>query len=183
MSEQLTANEYGVVSEPRALRFERLLPGPIERIWAYLTESEMRAKWLASGPMELFPGGKVELVFRHSDLSSVKEERPARFKQEEHFMKSRVTRCDPPHLLAMTWGDTPESSEVTFELTPQDEEVLLVVTHRKLANRAEMVDVAGGWHTHLAILEDQANGRTPRPFWATWTGMEEEYDRRLPTEE
>ena len=42
-----TLNEYGVVAELRALRFERLLPGPIERVWAYLTESEMRAKWLS----------------------------------------------------------------------------------------------------------------------------------------
>jgi uncharacterized protein YndB with AHSA1/START domain len=182
MTELLTVNEYGVVSEPRALRFERLLPGPIERVWAYLTEPEMRAKWLASGPMELFAGGKVELSFRHADLSPVKEERPKPFKEEEH-LSGRVTRCDPPRLLAMTWGTAPDASEVTFELAPRDEEVLLVVTHRKLANRTEMINVAGGWHTHLAILTDQANGRTPRPFWSTWTGIKDEYQRRLPPEE
>jgi hypothetical protein len=87
------------------------------------------------------------------------------------------------HFFPTGWGDAPDSSEVTFELTPQGEEVLLVLTHRKLANRTEMVEVAGGWHTHLAILADQASGRTPRPFWSTWTGIEEEYEQRLAAEE
>ena len=183
MTEQLTVNEYGVLSEPRALRFERLLPGPIERVWAYLTEPEMRAKWLAAGPMEPFVGGKVDLVFRHDDLSPVKEERPERFKEEEHLSKGRVTRYDPPRLLAMTWGGAPDASEVTFELTPREGEILLVVTHRKLANRAEMIDTAGGWHTHLATLAPQTTGRTPRPFWSTWAGIKDEYERRLPPEE
>lgn len=31
-------SEYGVVTEPDAVRFKRVLPGPIERVWAYLTE-------------------------------------------------------------------------------------------------------------------------------------------------
>ena len=46
-------DKYGVVIAPNTIRFERLLPGPIERVWAYLTESEKRAKWLASGAMDL----------------------------------------------------------------------------------------------------------------------------------
>ena len=61
--------KYGVVSAPGTVRIERLLPGPIERVWAYITDSEKRRKWLASGPMELKPGGQVELVFRNSELS------------------------------------------------------------------------------------------------------------------
>ena len=28
---------YGVVTEPGTVRIERLLPGPAERIWSYLT--------------------------------------------------------------------------------------------------------------------------------------------------
>ena len=63
-------NEYGVVPEPGTVRFERLLPGPIERIWAYLTDSEKRGRWLASGAMELREGGRVTLEFKHKTLSS-----------------------------------------------------------------------------------------------------------------
>ena len=43
-------------------RLERLLPGPIERVWAYVTESDKRATWLAGGEMELRVGGKVHAV-------------------------------------------------------------------------------------------------------------------------
>ncbi len=57
-------NEYGVVTEPRTVYFERLLPGPIERVWAYITESEKRGKWLATGEMELRVGGRVDLKFQ-----------------------------------------------------------------------------------------------------------------------
>jgi uncharacterized protein YndB with AHSA1/START domain len=44
------------------LRIQRLLPGPIERVWAYLTESDLRRQWLASGTMQLQPGASFELV-------------------------------------------------------------------------------------------------------------------------
>jgi hypothetical protein len=43
-----------------------------------------------------------------------------------------------------------------------------------------MLSVAGGWHTHLAILGDNLEGRTPRPFWSTHAKAEAEYARRLP---
>jgi uncharacterized protein YndB with AHSA1/START domain len=37
-------NDYGTIAAPAEVRFERLLPGPIETVWAYLTESEKRAE-------------------------------------------------------------------------------------------------------------------------------------------
>ena len=30
---------YGVVTEAGAIRFERVVPGPIQRVWAHLTET------------------------------------------------------------------------------------------------------------------------------------------------
>jgi uncharacterized protein YndB with AHSA1/START domain len=42
------------------VRFERTLPGPIERVRAFLTVSDKRAQWLAAGEMELRIGGSVE---------------------------------------------------------------------------------------------------------------------------
>jgi uncharacterized protein YndB with AHSA1/START domain len=50
-------NDHGVFTGSDTIRFERLFPGPIERIWTYLTDSEKRGTWLASGPMELKAGG------------------------------------------------------------------------------------------------------------------------------
>ncbi len=61
--------KLGIFPEPATIRFERLLPGPIERIWDYLTKSELKAKWLSAGDVEPSVGGKVEFKFKHSDLS------------------------------------------------------------------------------------------------------------------
>jgi uncharacterized protein YndB with AHSA1/START domain len=95
----------------------------------------------------------------------------------------RVTRCEPPHLLSFTWGDEQgDESEVTFELSSRDKEVLMVLTHRRLPNRKEMVGVASGWHVHVGVLIDQLNGREPQPFWSTLERLEAEYDKRLPAE-
>lgn len=178
-------NEYGVVAGADTVRFERVLPGPIERVWAYLTESEKRGKWMATGAMELKSGGRVELKFNHAELSSKTEPVPERYKKQSgvHVMQGKITRCDPPRLLSFTWGDGGngrEDSEVTFELSPRGNDVLLILTHRRLADRAAMVDVSGGWHLHLALLEDRLNNRRLRPFWSSLAEYEAEYQKRIP---
>ena len=175
---------YGVVTEPRTVRLERLLPGPIERVWAYLTESEKRGKWFASGPMELRAGGKLEFHFNNSELAPGGGPPPERYKDCEGMVsQGKVTRCEPPHTLSFTWGEEiGDESEVTFELSERDEKVLLVLTHRRLQSRKEMVGVASGWHVHLTILIDQLNGRVPAPFWSTLEAVEAEYEKRIPAE-
>ena len=175
-------SEFGVVPEARTVCIRRVLPGPVERVWAYLTESEKRGRWLASGPMELRVGGRVELNFRHADLTPHAEDPPEKYKdtKDGFAIYGHITRCDPPRLLSYTFNEAAGDSEVTFELTPQGEDVLLVLTHRRLGNRAAMVSIAGGWHTHLGILLDHLEGREPRPFWSTHARLEAEYERRLP---
>jgi uncharacterized protein YndB with AHSA1/START domain len=171
-------SEYGELVGPGTLRIERLLPGPIERVWSYLVESEKRGKWLAAGDMELRVGGRVELNFLHASLTPAQEPTPERFKEMENGcgFTGEVTQCEPPRLLGYTWGG---ESEVTFELTPRGEKVLLVITHRRLDTPSERADVAAGWHAHLGILEDNLNGQTPRPFWSNWERLEIEYKQRL----
>ncbi len=174
--------QYGEVIAPGTVRFERLLPGPIERVWAYLTESEKRGKWFASGTMELWVGGKVELIFRHADLSSEKAY-PEKHKDKAQGIRTtgEITRCEPPRVLAYKWfGGPGEGSEVVFELTPRGKDVLLVVTHSRLADRAIIVSVCAGWATHVGILEDNLRGVEPRPFWTTHAKLEAECQRRIP---
>ena len=176
-------SDYGVVTEPGTLRIERTLPGPIERVWKYLTESEARGKWLASGEMELHVGGRVELVFRNGTLTENDDPPPAKYPNgnDETRLEGRITACDPPRLLAYTWPESDnEDSEVTFELSSRGDSVLLVVTHRRLGSRDNMIGVAGGWHTHLGILADHLTGRTSPGFWATHMRVEAEYERRIP---
>lgn len=170
--------EYGVMTDAETLRMERLLPGPIERVWDYLTLSEKRAKWFAAGDMDLRTGGKVTFKFHHADLSDEKEV-PERFKAKvgrNPRMDGEITSYEPPHRLSFLFG---KSGEVTFELTPKGKDVLLVLTHRRLPDRDTALSVAGGWHAHLDILADNLKGEKPRPFWTTIEQREAYYAARI----
>ena len=59
MDAKTKPDAYGALIEPTTLKIQRLLPGPIERIWAYLTDSDLRRKWLAAGAMEMKVGAPV----------------------------------------------------------------------------------------------------------------------------
>ena len=137
-----------------------MLPGPIERVWAYLTESDLRSKWLASGDMELKVGAPFELVWRNSELTDPPGKRPEGF-GEEHRMESRILEIDPPRKLVFTWGK--EDSDVSMALEPRGEKVLLTVVHRRLPTRGMMVGVSTGWHAHLDMLVVRLNGEAPDP--------------------
>jgi len=170
---------YGRLIADAEVRFERLLPGPIEMVWEFLVDSEKRGQWLASGPMELKPGGTVELRFRHRDLSPHQAPAPERYKEMDaagHLAHERVLRVEPPRLLSLSWGD----SDVTFELFREGDKVRLVLTHRRLSGREMMVQTAGGWHTHLDILVERAHGRTSLSFWTMFGDIENEYEMLFP---
>lgn len=175
-------SDHGVITEAGVIRFERLLPGPIERVWGYLADSDKRRTWLASGPIELRPGGALEMTWRNSELAGSDETTPEKFAQYEGYsMTGRVIDADPPHLLAFTWPEEDGSeSEVAFELAERDGKVLLTLTHRKLGTRGLMVGVAGGWHSHLAVLQARLEGRDPPPFWAMVERLEGDYEARIP---
>ena len=177
MNDHAKVGDYGALSEPATLTIQRMLPGPIERVWAYLTESDLRGKWLASGEMEMKVGAPFEFVWRNDELTKAPGRRPAGFADESR-MQSRITELDPPRRLAFTWGKG--SGDVSFELEPKGERVLLTVIHRRLPDRATMLKVGAGWHMHLDVLVARATGEEPEPFWDGWSRLKEEYDHRLP---
>ena len=176
MTDLATLDAYGVLTEPATLKIQRLLPGPIERVWAYLTESDLRRQWLAAGEMEMKVGAPFEFVWRNDELTNPPGQRPPGF-SEEHRMQSRITELDPPRKLAITWGST---GGVSFELEPRGKEVLLTVIHRRLPDRATLLKVSAGWHMHLDMLVARATGTEPAPFWDGWSRLQKEYDRRMP---
>lgn len=179
-------SDYGVVLDASTVRFERLLPGPIERVWEFLTDPVQRGKWFAGGPMEPRAGGKLELRVKHRNLMVTDEPVPEKYRDvtDKGFtFPSEVTRWEPPRALAFTFSEPKAGvppSEVMFELTPEGDKVRLVLTHRRLSSRSEMTDVSGGWHVHLDILVARLEGRTPPPLWATVTMLDQEYQRRIP---
>ena len=175
-----TSAEHGVITEAGAIRFERLLPGPIERVWAYLTVPAKRRLGLADGPMALEPGGAITLVWRNSQLARPDETMPERYARFEGFsMTGRILQVEPPRLLVHSWD---EDAEVRYELAERGDRVLLTLTTSRVPSRAELVDVAGGWHGHLAMLAARLEGAEPPRFWDLFERLHRDYEARIPAE-
>lgn len=176
-------NTLATMTAPGTIVLKRLLPGPIDRVWAYLVEPELRKKWIAAGVMDLTPGGAYEYIFDHELLSETKEAVPEKYKDDCHpgmSMTGRIIEVDPPKILHMSWADgSEEASEVKFELEEQGSGVMLTLTHMKLFDNGLLVGVSAGWHTHVDIMEDNLRGDTPRPFWGTHMPLEDTYRRHL----
>ncbi len=175
-------NDYGELLDDSTVRFERLLPGPIERVWAYLTESEKRARWLCGGDVENTVDGHVDMHFHNVSLSSDNDiPRPEKYRDmpEKMSFVGKVLRCEPPTLLEHSWEFGEESSIVLYELSQAEDKVRLVLTHKRLESTDTVLSVSGGWHTHLNILVDVLNNENPRPFYKMQLRYESEYTERL----
>ncbi len=176
MSTRKTETAYGTLIEPATVKIERRLPGPIERVWAYLTESDLRRQWLASGVMEMKVGTPFEFTWRNSELSADPGQRPPGA-SESHSLACEITACDPPRKLAITWG---RSGGVVFELEQQGSDVLLTLVHHRLPDRDLLLKVSAGWHAHLDVLVARLAGAEPAPFWNEWLRLHAEYAERIP---
>jgi uncharacterized protein YndB with AHSA1/START domain len=176
MTDLAVQDDCGVLGEDATLTITRLLPGPIDRVWDYLTQSELRRQWLAAGQMDARAGSRFELVWRNDELTDKPGSKPEGF-GEEHRLDSEVTEFDPPRRLGFTWGST---GGVTFELAPAGGRVLLTVTHRRIQERSSQLNISAGWHAHLDVLAAKLAGQTPEPFWDRWVGLKSEYERRVP---
>lgn len=174
--------DYGDLIADDTVRFERILPGPIERVWSFLVDPDKRARWLCGGETEPVVGGRVKMQFNNARLSGDGDiEPPEKFKEFAGpvTFDGTVTAYEPPRLLSHSWEFEGESSEVTYELIELEDRVKLVLTHRRLDSREEIVSVCGGWHTHLDILVDILEEKNPRPFWKHQLAVEAEYESRV----
>lgn len=176
-----TAEPYATMPAPATLRLERILAAPIEQVWGHLTESGKRARWFAAGPMELRDGGAVTLTYRNGDLSDGQANPNGTGSPDgvDHVMHGVITRSAPPHLLAFNWSRDGKGSEATFALTGLGPETKLVVTHRGLDNRKQLLSIAAGWHTHLGILVDLLSESPPRRFWPEHGRLVKVYEERF----
>src|SRR5882757_5178507 len=132
MNQAVAIADFGELIEPNTLKIQRRLPGSIDRVWAYLTETDLRRQWLAAGTMDMAVGAPFELTWRNDELMDDPGTTPEGMGGENR-MQSRITELDPPRLLGFTFGD--QGSSVTFELEPRGDEVLLTLIHRRLPSR------------------------------------------------
>ena len=156
--------------KPSTVRLERLLPGPVERVWAYLVDAKKRATWLAGGEIELKVGGRVELIFDNDSLSEDVPHGGGTRKFE-----GKVTRLEPLRALAYTWNWEGKETEVLYELKAKGKDVLLTIQHRLPEGGGMIKGVSAGWAVHTGILADQLSGVKPRPFWTTHDQLMKEF--------
>ncbi|MGW6460637.1 SRPBCC family protein [Streptomyces sp. NPDC055078] len=122
-----------------ALRMERRLAHPPQRVWDAITRPEQLARWFPSEvSVELRPGGKVGFLFpgeTEPDLTGV------------------VTDAEEPRLFGFTWGD----DHLRWEIVPDGEGSLLTLVHT-FGDRFGAASFASGWHGCVTALGQFLDG-------------------------
>ena len=162
-----------------AIRLERLLDAPVETVWRYLTEAELRRQWFMGGT-DAGPGGEFELLVDHDNLSDETDipypEGYAQFKGA--VWSEKVIRFDPPRLLETTFQGG-KNGTVTYELSGEGNRTRLVLTHSGIVSPVGAQDFGSGWTSHLAVLEARLAGRGVPNFWALHAQSREEVANAL----
>jgi uncharacterized protein YndB with AHSA1/START domain len=134
----------GEMSSVPCVTFTRSLPGPIEKVWAHITDTTLLPAWFgADSTIEPRQGGRVSLMGGH--------------------IRGVVTQWQPPRKLVYTWNvfgpdDAADAvsaypeSYPTFALEPRGGDVVLTFTHFPVLERF-VPQNAMGWHTMLDIIE------------------------------
>ena len=146
----MTDSDKGALMTVPCVRFTRVLRGPIERVWAFITEPKHLPAWFGdASSIEPRVGGRVSLMGGH--------------------IRGVVTQWQPPKKLVYTWNvfgpdDAADAvsaypeSYPTFELAADASDVRLTFTHFPVLERF-VPQNAMGWHTMLDILEAGLHGK------------------------
>ena len=155
-------NDRAIVTDRNTLTLVRHLPGPIERVWAYLTDPTLLVTWFSDGVVAGVVGGEVRF-----DMGAT----------------GRVTVFDPPHVLEYTWSELELSrgpiadSLLRWELAEDGDGVRLTLTHSRLPER-EVVSHSAGWHAFLHRFSACLDGRDPEPIEELYARFTSEYDSK-----
>lgn len=165
-------------SAPDAIRLERVLDAPVEKVWRYLTEAELRQQWFMGGT-DATGVGDFELLVDHDKLSTEKVPYPESYECFKGAVwTEKVIRYEPPRLLETTFQGG-KNGVVTYELFPEGGKTRLVVTHSGIVSPTGFQDFGGGWNSHLAVLAERLAGRSVRNFWELHARSREEVRKAL----
>jgi uncharacterized protein YndB with AHSA1/START domain len=159
-------SSFGVFVGGDSVRFERTLDALPERVWEYLTDSELLSQWLGAGEIEPKLGGKVFL------------------RSGGPVIRGTVQSYEPPHALSYSWNvlmlgeETPVTIEsiLGFELAERDGKTALALSHGPVEPQFR-VPTAAGWHAILDILAAHVAGDDPPDFMDVYRRVSAEYEK------
>lgn len=146
------------------LRFVRVLPHSVAKVWRALTEEAHLATWFPTTiEGELRAGAPLQFRFRDGEYPTTHGE---------------VIECDAPRVLEFTWGlseediDQPEQSR--FELTPEGDgcRLTFMTTYDRVGKSARD---AAGWHVCFDRLAEHLAGRPADVTADPWTPLNQHY--------
>lgn len=163
---------------PDAIRLERVLDAPVETVWRYLTQAELRRQWFMGGT-DAKPDGEFDLLNDHDNLSEDHVPYPEDYAPYKgKTWSEKVLRFDPPRLLETTFQGG-KNGVVTYELRPEGERTRLILTHKDIQSPSGFQDFGSGWNSHLTVLEAKLAGRGVRNFWELHARSREEVAKAL----
>jgi uncharacterized protein YndB with AHSA1/START domain len=165
----------GSILDLHTVEFTRLLPGPIELAWDYLTKPELLKTWFAEVTLEPRVGGAVTVGFGKSDCGG-------------NSVEGTILEFRRPHVIAFSWiklrpqadGSIKHSheGEVRFALVEKGDKVLLRLLHSGLPTQ-ELAGHSAGWHAYMDNLESHIAGRGALDFMAIFHDLRPRYDDRV----
>jgi uncharacterized protein YndB with AHSA1/START domain len=168
---------HGTLRDLNTVEFKRLIPGPIELAWDYLTKPELLKTWFADVTLEPRIGGAVTVRFGAQGCGGGKG-----------GVHGIVREFRPPHAISFTWiqrraqpdGSSKDSDEgqVRFELAEKGEKVLLTLLHSGLPI-GELTPHSAGWHAYLDNLESRISGQGGIDFMAVFQQLLPRYEEQL----
>lgn len=147
----MTDGTLETIDGRHALRFERRLAFPVERVWRAVSEPAELERWFpAAAPW-------TPAVGESFDAGG---------------MSGEVTEVEPPHRLAWTFN----GERYSFDLTAEGDCCRLVFLH-VLNEGMPLAQTAAGWHAYFSRLEPHLAGgfESEEEAHASWEDVHERY--------
>jgi uncharacterized protein YndB with AHSA1/START domain len=138
-----------------ALRFERTLAHPVERVWRAISDPEELGRWFPASAQWTPATGETFEAYGGS---------------------GEVTLVDAPHRLAWTFG----GDGFSFELAAEGNGCRLIFTH-VFDDRSLAAQTAAGWEAYLSRLEPHLAGGhlSEEDAHGPWQEVHERYAARF----
>jgi uncharacterized protein YndB with AHSA1/START domain len=165
----------GKILDAHSVRFERLLPGPIELAWDYLTKPALLKTWFAEVTLQPRVGGAIDVKMGADEAGDCNAQ----------SVSGVIREFNPPRVIAFSWiprrqqkdgsVEAVDEGDVRFELKPRGDKVQLTLTHTRIPTN-ELAGYGGGWHAFLDALEARLDKKAGAQVGAIYGRVQKAYE-------